>query len=61
MKKWWNRKKRENKKSDDHYTLLDFILDVVFMIPELIILPFRIMIWLLRGLGRLIGNVFDIV
>lgn len=64
MKKWWQRKKnktRKSKKSDKNYTFLDFILDVLSCIPELIFLPFRLIFLLLRGIGRFIGGVFDFV
>lgn len=63
MKEWWHRKKermRKNQKTDGMYTFGDFILDVLLWIPELIILPFRLGFWLLRGIGRLIGHIFDI-
>nr|WP_108671786.1 hypothetical protein [Peribacillus acanthi] len=62
MNKWWNRKKsktRKNKKSNDDYTFLDFIFDVLFWIPELIFLPFRLIFWLLRGIGRFFRDGFD--
>ena len=64
MKEWWNKKKekmRKSKKHNEHYTFGDFLIDVLIWIPELVLLPFRIIFWLLRGLGRLIGDVFDIV
>ncbi len=62
MKKWWNRRKsRRNKKNHADYTFLDFVFDVLFWIPELIFLPFRVIFWLLRGIGRFIGDVFDVV
>lgn len=64
MNEWWHRKKRKtrkSKKSNGDYTFLDFIFDVLFWIPELIFLPFRLIFWLLRGIGRLIGDVFDFV
>ncbi|WP_155593548.1 hypothetical protein [Lysinibacillus cavernae] len=59
MKEWWQR--RKNKKNDNGYTFLDFIFDVLFWIPELILLPFRVLFWLLRGIGRLIGGIVDFV
>ncbi|RUL54056.1 hypothetical protein [Lysinibacillus antri] len=62
MKNWWNKKKnktRKGKKSSSDYTVLDGFLDVLFMIPELIFLPFRLIFWLLRGVGRLFSNMFD--
>jgi len=64
MKEWWNRKKeksRKRRKNNGNYTFLDFIMDVLFWVPELLVLPFRILIWLLRGLGRFIKNLFDFI
>ncbi|MED4462459.1 hypothetical protein [Metabacillus fastidiosus] len=61
MKKWWNKKKdkmRKRRKDNDNYTFVDFILDVLFWIPELIILPFRLVFWLIRGVGRFIFDIF---
>ncbi|MED4399974.1 hypothetical protein ABET41_10410 [Metabacillus fastidiosus] len=61
MKKWWNKKKdkmRKSRKDNDNYTFVDFILDVLFWIPELIILPFRLVFWLIRGVGRFIFDIF---
>lgn len=63
MKEWWNRKKRKmrrSRKNNDNYTFVDFIIDVLSWIPELIMFPFRLIFWLIRGAGRLIWNVFDI-
>lgn len=64
MKEWWERKKartRKARKSRDRYTFSDFVMDLLFWIPELILLPLRLSFWLLRGLGRWIGEVFHIV
>ncbi|MFC0301205.1 hypothetical protein ACFFIS_10305 [Virgibacillus soli] len=64
LRDWWKRKKektRKSKKRDDSYTFWDFILDVLFWIPELILFPFRLIFWSLRGIGRLVSDLFDIV
>ncbi|WP_458413004.1 hypothetical protein ACNQFZ_19710 [Schinkia sp. CFF1] len=64
MKDWLKKKKekmRKSRKSSDRYTFVDFIFDVLFWVPELLLLPFRILFWLVRGLGRWIENIFDIV
>jgi hypothetical protein len=64
MKEWWQGKKkrsRKSKKSNGDYTFFDFIFDVLFWIPELIFLPFRLIFWLFRGVGRFIGDVFDFI
>ena len=63
MREWWNRKKakmRKSRKRNGVYTFWDFVLDVLLWIPELILLPFRFVFWFLRGIGRLIGHIFDI-
>jgi hypothetical protein len=63
LKEWWNRKKdntKKSKESSDNYTFIDFIFDVLFWLPELVLLPFRIIFWLLRGTGRLVWSLFDI-
>ncbi|WP_456276288.1 hypothetical protein [Bacillus sp. AK128] len=66
MKNWWNKKKEARRRRRGHkdpreYTAGDFVLDTLLWVPELLFLPFRIIFWIVRGLGRLIGNIFDIV
>lgn len=64
MNEWWSRKKqksRERRKNKNEYTFIDLIIDILFWLPELILLPFRIVFWLFRGVIRMIGNYFDIV
>ncbi|GGA68207.1 hypothetical protein [Ornithinibacillus halotolerans] len=56
MNNWWENKKertRKHRKHGEKYTFGDFIMDVLFWIPELIILPFRLVFWVFRGLWRL--------
>jgi len=62
MNEWWEKKKsksRKAKKEPGTYTFVDFIWDVLSWIPELIILPFRIIFWIIRGAGRMIADFFD--
>ncbi|WP_108671003.1 hypothetical protein [Peribacillus acanthi] len=62
MSEWWNRKKqkmRKYNKERNNYTFFDFIFDVLYWIPDLVFLPFRIIFWLLRGFGRVAENIFD--
>lgn len=56
MTEWWRRKKEKTRKhrNDHHYTFGDFIMDVLFWIPEIIVIPFRILFWLFRGLWRIL-------
>lgn len=56
MKEWWKRKKEKTRKQrqDGRYTFVDFIMDVLFWIPEVIILPFRILFWIGRGFWRIL-------
>lgn len=59
MKKWRDsRKENRSKKKRKAHDFVDFALEVLFWVPELIILPFRIVFWLIRGLGRLIADSF---
>lgn len=48
--------KRRKKKDEGSYTFWDFIFDALFWIPELIILPFRLVFYLFRFLAR---SIFD--
>lgn len=48
--------KRRKKKNEGDYGFWDFIFDVLFWIPELIILPFRLLFLIFRFLVR---SVFD--
>ncbi|WP_430786670.1 hypothetical protein VBD025_14415 [Virgibacillus flavescens] len=62
MNDWWNRKKQKTRKSRKNrgdYRSIDFIFDMLFWIPEFALLPFRLLYWLIRGAGRLIGNISD--
>jgi len=62
VKKWLQERKntrRREKRRNDQYSLIDLFLDVLVWIPELLFLPFRIIYWLLRGVGRFIGEGFN--
>lgn len=62
MNKWWSTKReahRKRKKGHDTYTFSDFIFDIIFYIPELVLFPLRLVYWLVRGLGKEIVNLFD--
>ncbi|MBD8522283.1 hypothetical protein [Lysinibacillus fusiformis] len=59
MNEWWQSKRRKTRKSKEkkNYSLFELFLDVLFWIPELFLFPFRLVFWLLRGVGRLIADV----
>ncbi|AJK86913.1 hypothetical protein D0439_06325 [Lysinibacillus fusiformis] len=58
MNEWWQSKKRKPRKSKKHnkYSLFELFQDVLCWLPELILLPFRLIFWLFRGVGRLIAD-----
>lgn len=60
MKESWISKKKASKKrrNTDHYSFWDFVFDALLWIPELVMLPFRITFWMLRGIGKLVSNIF---
>ncbi len=61
MNEWWRKKKsktRKSRKNKGDYTTRDFLLDIFFWIPEIIIFPIRLLFWSFRGLFRWITEVF---
>ncbi|MFS0752408.1 hypothetical protein [Oceanobacillus sp. 1P07AA] len=53
MREWWNTKKaktRKQRKNKEDYTKKDLALDILFWIPEIIVLPIRLIIWMVRGI-----------
>ncbi|WP_424475076.1 hypothetical protein [Oceanobacillus kimchii] len=51
MREWWktkNAKTRKQRKNKEDYTKKDLVLDILFWIPEIIVLPIRLIIWLVR-------------
>jgi hypothetical protein len=64
MKKWRKRmrEKRQRKRDrGEHYSTVDVLLELLFWIPEALFFPFRMVFWLLRGIGKLIGDVWDFI
>ncbi|WP_170006281.1 hypothetical protein [Bacillus fonticola] len=51
---WTKRKSRRNRKrqTGDRYNFSDFIVDALFFVPELIMYPLRLLLWVGRGIGR---------
>lgn len=55
MKEWWKRKKaksRKARKDDAYYTKWDLLVDILVWVPEIILLPLRLLFWLLRAVLR---------
>ncbi|MEK5443573.1 MULTISPECIES: hypothetical protein [Fredinandcohnia] len=50
------KKRRKRRAKDGKYTFSDLLGDILFALPEIIIFPFRIIFYLIRGLFR---NIFD--
>ncbi|MBA2175214.1 hypothetical protein H0266_09940 [Halobacillus locisalis] len=50
------KKRRREKKGSG---ISDGIFEVLFWVPELILLPLRAALWLLRGVGRVISHMWD--
>lgn len=47
---------RKSKIEDGYF--LDFTLELLSWMPELLLLPFRLLFWLFRGLGRWMSDAF---
>ncbi len=57
-----NRKPRKkNREKSSSNPIADFFGEVLFWVPELLLLPFRLVILLLRGGGRLIRDIVDFI
>ncbi|MCT1578492.1 hypothetical protein M3E13_11075 [Oceanobacillus kimchii] len=55
MREWWktkNAKTRKQRKNKEDYTKKDLVLDILFWIPEITVLPIRLIIWLVRGIFK---------
>ncbi|QTC40428.1 hypothetical protein I7V34_14730 [Bacillus sp. V3] len=63
MNKWRKKmkEKRLRRNQGEHFSLVDFLLEILIWIPEILIFPFRLVFWLFRGLGKLIGDVWDFI
>ena len=64
MKEWWKSKKevlRRKKRNEERFYLLDFMIELLIYIPELLFLPIRLIILLGRVLSKVIIHIFDLV
>ncbi|WP_200816611.1 hypothetical protein [Halobacillus sp. Marseille-P3879] len=55
MKRYFKKTKK------DKNGLKDIILELIFWIPELLIYPIRLAILLVRGIGKLLHHIFDVI
>lgn len=62
MRSQWKKKRqelKEKRKNEKDYTFWDIFLEILFWFPEIFIWPFRILLWLIRGCGKLLKNLID--
>lgn len=50
------RRKEKRRKNNERYTVIDFFADILFWLPELIVLPFRLVFFIGRFLIRIIAD-----
>ncbi|QAS54319.1 hypothetical protein HLI_19910 [Halobacillus litoralis] len=63
MREWWESKRqvlRDKREGEGRYRFSDFITEVLCWVPELLIFPFRLLYWFVKGIGRLIGFILDL-
>ncbi|KIL51743.1 hypothetical protein KP77_12550 [Jeotgalibacillus alimentarius] len=61
MKRWREKKaaRSQKRKDEGRYNFLDVLTDVLIWVPELVILPFRLIYLLFRLFGRVFKDGFD--
>ncbi|WP_099159261.1 hypothetical protein [Virgibacillus ndiopensis] len=59
MRRWREKRKQRKQNKLDQSSFWNILVDILLWIPELLLLPFRLILWLARGFLRLIGNIFD--
>jgi hypothetical protein len=52
------RRRVERRKNNERYTIGDFFMDVIFWIPELLFLPFRLLFFFARAIIRGISDLW---
>ncbi|MBD7985990.1 hypothetical protein H9649_15570 [Sporosarcina sp. Sa2YVA2] len=52
------RRKAKRKENNERYSALDILADILLFVPELLFLPIRLVLFLLRPLLRLIGDIW---
>jgi len=58
---WRKRKeRRRERKKAGVYNWVDMLFDMLFLLPELLFLPFRLFFYLIRGMGNFIGDIFNV-
>ncbi|MCP3033084.1 hypothetical protein LF817_17300 [Halobacillus sp. A1] len=64
MSEWWKSKKevlRRKKRDDGRFYIVDFMIELLIYIPELLFLPIRLIILLGRAIPKVIIHIFDLV
>ncbi|MBB4826168.1 hypothetical protein HNO89_003405 [Sporosarcina luteola] len=52
------RRKKEKRENNERYRFVDFLMDLLFFVPELLFLPIRLLVWLARPIIRLVSDIF---
>jgi len=59
---FWRKRKerRRERKKLGVYNWVDMLFDILFLLPELLFLPFRLVFYLIRGMGKFMGDIFNL-
>ncbi|MYL72318.1 hypothetical protein GLW00_15845 [Halobacillus litoralis] len=63
MRQWLKSKQevlKQRRQNTERSSVFDVLFELVLWLPELIIFPIRMVIWLIKGIGRLIGLISDL-
>ncbi|WP_243458299.1 hypothetical protein [Sporosarcina sp. Te-1] len=52
------RRKLEKREKNERYRFVDFLVDLLFFVPELLFLPIRLLVWMVRPIVRLVTDIF---
>ncbi|KGX87616.1 hypothetical protein [Pontibacillus marinus] len=58
---WRKRKeRRRERKKLGVYNWVDMLFDILFLLPELLFLPIRLVFYLIRGMGKFMMDMFNV-
>ncbi|MEC3885324.1 hypothetical protein VKA52_16430 [Halobacillus sp. HZG1] len=63
MRQWLKSKQevlKRRRQNTERSSVFDVLFELVLWLPELIIFPIRMVIWLIKGIGRMIGLISDL-